>query len=112
MSECINSQQVHHRLGMDKYALLHTEAVFWRTALEFSRLPGQSSAVWRQWRSYAVLLDRREELPPAEAVVDLFAAAKCHWADSQVPFKDSVGWVQSLLTDGRSYLQRELLTYL
>ena len=23
-------QQVHHRLGMDKYGLLHTEAVFWR----------------------------------------------------------------------------------
>ena len=101
MSECINSQQVHHRLGMDKYTLLHTEAVFWRTAFEFSRSPGQSSAVWRQWRSYAVLLDRREELPPAEAVVDLFAAAKCHWADSRVPFKDSGGWVQSLLMDGR-----------
>ena len=23
-------QQVHHRLGMNKYGLLHTEAVFWR----------------------------------------------------------------------------------
>ena len=87
-------QQVHHRLGMNKYGLLHTEAVFWRTASEFSRSPGQSSAVWRQWRSNAVLVDRRAELPPAEA-------AKCRWVDSRVPFKDIGGWVKSLLTGGR-----------
>ena len=36
---------------------------------------GQPSAVWRQWRSDAVLVGRIEELPPAEAAVDLYAAA-------------------------------------
>ena len=33
-------QQVHHRLGMNKYGLLHTEAVFWRMASQSSRSPG------------------------------------------------------------------------
>ena len=64
-------------------------------------LAGQPSAVWRQGRSDAVLVDRRQELPPAEAAIDLYVAAKCRWADSQVPFNDSGGWVQSLLTGGR-----------
>ena len=62
-----------------------------------------------------MLVNRREELPPAEAVaaVDLYAAAKCRWADSRVPFKDSGDWVQSLLTlkGGSLSLQRKLLTY-
>ena len=58
-----------------------------------------------------MLVERREELPPAEAAVDLNAVAKCHWADSRVPFEDSGSWVQSLLTGGRQSMQTELLTY-
>ena len=45
----------------------------------------QSSAVWTEWRSDAVfVVDRKEELPAAEAAVDLYAAAKCRWVYSQV----------------------------
>ena len=92
-------QQVHHRPGMNKYGLLHTEAVFWRMASQSSRLP--SSRAPFGGRFDAVRVDRRQELPPEEAAIDLYAAAKCRWADSRVPFKDSGGWVQSLLTGGR-----------
>ena len=58
---------------MDKFNLLHTEAVLLTLAhgVPVLSLAGQLSAVWRQWRSNAVLVDRREELPPAEANVDL-----------------------------------------
>ena len=42
----------------------------------FLSLTGQLSAVCRQWTSNAVLVDRREELPPAEANVDLLCCGK------------------------------------
>ena len=47
--------------------------------LSLARQPG---AVWRQGRSDAVLVDRIQELPPAEAAIDLYVAAKCRWADT------------------------------
>ena len=34
------STGVHHRLDMDKYSLLHTEAVIWRMASQSSCSPG------------------------------------------------------------------------
>ena len=58
-----------------------------------------------------MLVERREELPPAEAAVDLNAVAKYQWEDSRVPFEDSGSWVQSLLTGGTQSMQTELLTY-
>ena len=45
-----------------------------------------------------MLVDRRADLPPAEA-------AKCRWIDSRVPFKDIGGWVE--LADGRQVIFAE-----
>ena len=54
-------QQVHHRLGMNKYGLLHTEAGFWRMASQSSRSPGSrapfggrgglTQCFWTEYRS-------------------------------------------------------------
>ena len=52
ISECINRCTT-----ADKYGLLHTEAVFLAHGVPVLLLAGQSSAVWRQWMSDAVLVD-------------------------------------------------------
>ena len=54
-------QQVHHRLGMDKYGLLHTLRQYFGTCVPVLLLAGQPIIIWRQWRSNAVLVDRRQE---------------------------------------------------
>ena len=45
-----------------------------------------------------MLVDRRADLPPAEA-------AKCRWINNRVPFKDIGGWVE--LADGRQVIFAE-----